>query len=432
MLSLLAWSVTGTYRALQSLVLLSVLLMLSADLFMVRAGFILILRWLIIFGALWSGIYMAVYKAKTFPLPFLPILVFSFIILITTLLSSYFLTISLFKLFSFTITTLAVFLCFHFSKHRLREFEQWALTVFSAVLIISIITIPVNPFAFKVNWNETGNGYFLGIFNHSQSFAVYLFFHLNWLLVLLIRKNLTVFCKIILGIAVAATIATSARTALAATVLTGLSCSFLALFKFNWIIALRKTFINIYLLFFIILISGVVVSQREAITKSVIKYVFKRGDLNNQSLSESFQRSRGFLIEKQMKNIEKNPMMGFGFGLASDPNDLEVKVIPGTSIPIQASVEKGFIFTAVLEEVGYIGLVSFLSVMLFLIGFCFINDSLVGTWLIFAAFWINIGEMIIFSPGGLGLYGWMMIGMAVVLKDRVVRNKTTDLKPAIR
>src|SRR5690606_29287512 len=66
--------------------------------------------------------------------------------------------------------------------------------------------------------------------------------------------------------------------------------------------------------------------------------------------------SRGDLIRSMWVNVVEDPLWGIGFGLPSDPRQLQVALDPVSGLPIGAAVEKGVMPLAIWEELGFFGL----------------------------------------------------------------------------
>ena len=111
-------------------------------------------------------------------------------------------------------------------------------------------------------------------------------------------------------------------------------------------------------------------------------------------------------------------MVGIGFGIESEPKQLMVTTTGALGLPTSASVEKGFLPSAVLEETGIIGAI--LVIVLF--------GALIRPLLrqmnpeIFAVaiscLLVNVGEMVFFSIGGPGIYFWVQVGLCYCLVQR--------------
>lgn len=148
------------------------------------------------------------------------------------------------------------------------------------------------------------------------------------------------------------------------------------------------------------------------IQQGVIDFIFKNGR-NGYDLAESFQGSRGFLILQQVNNIAANWGTGIGFGVPSTMEGLEIVRDPIFNLPIQAEVEKGMVFLAIIEENG-----AFVGTLVFVFIFVLLRhgqnkNKLMAFAPIVAGVLVNLGEAVFFSVGGIGLYVWFMIAFCL-------------------
>lgn len=155
---------------------------------------------------------------------------------------------------------------------------------------------------------------------------------------------------------------------------------------------------------------GVIVITVAALSGAGESFLLKRSGTDN--LGDAFSQSRGSAIEDQWRRFLSAPWQGHGFGVY--PNgEFPAGVTTVAGIPISAPVEKGFVPTAILEETGIIG-ASLFALLLWLCGReVWRNEDLSWIAVFVACLFINIGEAVILSPGGIGLYIWMLIMLAV-------------------
>lgn len=156
----------------------------------------------------------------------------------------------------------------------------------------------------------------------------------------------------------------------------------------------------------------------EAISGGVI--LQKLGDFSVKAIRSggdfSFERiyeSRIGLIEFSWHNFTQKPLTGIGFGTM-----LDARWAADASI-LTAPTEKGFLPTALLEEVGIPGTLCF---VLFLSAFFYHYWKLrnvIAIIMMICLLLLNLGEMMFFSFGGVGLYGWSMIGAGIAVGNRV-------------
>ncbi len=91
-------------------------------------------------------------------------------------------------------------------------------------------------------------------------------------------------------------------------------------------------------------------------------------------------------------------------------------------IPISASTEKGFIPTAVLEETGLIGTVFWLYFIFSLIRLALKSNDIRWIAMFFGCLFVNVGEAVFFSVGGIGLHLWLLIGLAIGVAGASTRD----------
>lgn len=137
-------------------------------------------------------------------------------------------------------------------------------------------------------------------------------------------------------------------------------------------------------------------------------YMAKRGGTTD--FSEAYSRSRGELIDKMVANIKEDPWAGIGFGIASEPTTMEISFDPVLGIPVGAAIEKGVLPLAVVEELGIPGALAVLAWIWLLVRRSVKGMGLVPLALLFTVLLLNMGEMMLFSAGGMGLLMLVLIG----------------------
>ncbi len=85
---------------------------------------------------------------------------------------------------------------------------------------------------------------------------------------------------------------------------------------------------------------------------------------------------------------------------------------PVFGLPVGASIEKGNMYSAILEEIGFAGFLLFAGLLVVLLNSICRSGQLEMVWLFFCALLVNIGEAVLFSPNGIGLLVWMLVLMA--------------------
>ena len=143
---------------------------------------------------------------------------------------------------------------------------------------------------------------------------------------------------------------------------------------------------------------------------TVAKFAFKRAEARD--VSGAFLESRGGGALSQWQNFVDQPWLGHGFGVYAHGSPSS-SVIEAFGIPISAPIEKGFVFTAVLEETGVLGGLLFFTMLFMLARAVWKNEDLRWVALFASCIAVNIGECILLAPGGIGLLDWLLIGMAI-------------------
>jgi hypothetical protein len=135
-----------------------------------------------------------------------------------------------------------------------------------------------------------------------------------------------------------------------------------------------------------------------------------------KNLSDSFLESRGKLITSSIYNFKENPLTGIGLGIGNQQNN----TVYLHEIPISSPVEKGFMPTALMEEIGILGTCS--TILFLLLIYKSIRPEY--TLLFWGSLFINLGEFIFFAIGGLGLIQWLMIFYAAApIQDAQLGNQ---------
>ena len=112
------------------------------------------------------------------------------------------------------------------------------------------------------------------------------------------------------------------------------------------------------------------------------------------------------------ENIEAQPWRGIGFGLASDPATMVVDRDPILDLPTGATIEKGVMPIAVLEELGAFGFIAVMLWLWMLISRAARGGGMTALAVFYTALLLNMGESVLFSPGGMGLLFLILIGWA--------------------
>ncbi|MGC6342369.1 O-antigen ligase family protein [Bisgaard Taxon 45] len=353
---------------------------------------------MILLGLINITIYLIQNKITTISKYLFWLCVLNIILILHSISVSYEVSISILKLLSWFIAAFVLINTWTaMSDQDKTQIYNFIISILKSVAIFSLPLFFIPEIGFARN----GTG-FQGLLNHPQAFGPTIA-----LLATIIVGNMLSSKKLITSdviwfcICLVLIILSEARTA-------GLALFLALLFSilFNPIL-LGKRFLeanpifkNKSLYIWLLIILGISVSTYPLYIDSVKNYVFKRTE--STTITELADASRGNLVESMIHNINKNPMFGIGFGVASEPNKLEIATDPIFGLPISATIEKGVLPVAVIEELGIL-----IGSLVFLWLFYSIKKSarsdIQKLAIVLCILCLNLGEYMFFSIGGMGM-----------------------------
>ncbi|MDN2578974.1 hypothetical protein [Aquibium sp. ELW1220] len=288
------------------------------------------------------------------------------------------------------------------------ERDRAAGELFGLLVLVLLVSLPL--IALPIGYLRNGTG-FQGILNHPQAFGPTMALLGAWAAARLLGERHPTWRSVILvGFCLFVVLASEARTAGVAMVL-GIGLSVMAAPGFSGV-SVRRLLPGLrsprlWTAFFAALLAGLMLAP--VIAQKFDHYITKSGRAEAGSLFQAYDQSRGRLIDKMTENIVKRPFTGSGFGIASEPALMIVRRDPILGLPVGASIEKGVLPLAIVEEVGIAGAL------------------LVGAWFFrlmrnagrrgiapfavgLTAIILNFGEATLFSAGGLGLLLLLLLG----------------------
>jgi len=149
------------------------------------------------------------------------------------------------------------------------------------------------------------------------------------------------------------------------------------------------------------------------LASSVVEFLNKGGRAIGEGAfdPEKLLSSRITLMQLSWDNFRQNPVCGIGFQVAKTEDFIRTATI------FSAPAEKGFLPTAVLEEGGFVGATTFIVFLLTFLAALRAERNTAGVVGFTTFLATNLGEVSIFSPGGPGAFGWVMVGAAMMLGD---------------
>lgn len=274
--------------------------------------------------------------------------------------------------------------------------------IYRTLTSVAVVSIPLTVLAVGYYLNDRG---FQGILHHPQAFGIVMALLgasaiSSWLTDRRQRWSLPVS-----ALAVAMVVLSGARTGGFALAI-GVSVMLIVRSR-GRLFALVKSVVRVRVVLLAITVASVL-----TLTGGVLQYIEKRPDVtvDRSTAAELYARSRGILILPMIRNILSDPIVGIGFGVPSSREN--VASSDGLfGIPTSASVEKGVMPLAVLEEVGVFGL-CLVSIWLWMGFRRSVRNGPTPVAVIATTLAVNLGEAILFSPGGTGLLFMVAIGWA--------------------
>jgi hypothetical protein len=153
-------------------------------------------------------------------------------------------------------------------------------------------------------------------------------------------------------------------------------------------------------------------ASRGKITATALSFVNKYNATSTTLDTSSIFASREALIAKSWETFLERPLTGIGFEVSLDRYFVENATL------FSAPIEKGFLPTAILEEVGIVGTVPFVVFLLLLIRVLWQRRSAAGLTMLLTYLITNLGEVTVFAFGGPALFGWLLVAAGFLLGDQ--------------
>ena len=424
---LAVYALRGPKESMESLSLLAFLLIINNGIAAISSSLSLF-RWLILFAVFGRLMWDSLSQKAPVPPAVMPLTIFSGTIFIFSFLFSYLPLVSALKVLTFFMGVSSALIGFYRTRH-LRDY--WIAWFLSLSLFIVILSMPL--LATPLGYLRNGSG-FQGILVHPQIFGPVAATIAAFLtgLYLFEKQNSHL---LLMGVAFAwiGVFASQSRTAFLAVAGSMAITLFVGIFFNNkWRPKITRVLSGGAAFFMAGFISLYLVINWADVKTSAVEFLLK--DDSDTSITEALQDSRSFLIDRSMANFRASPITGIGFGvpslITSGMNMVRIETGP-FGIPLGASVEKGFMPSAVLEETGLTGGILVLVLILSLMRPIIKTGRIYSFWIFTACLLINLGEMVFFSVGGMGMFLWILMAFCYVNSMPLKRNRMIRRKPSL-
>lgn len=402
------WALRGSFEAIQALTITWLIGSLNPALFR-GSDAEEILRWVVVLSCFCRVLLdLATSQKLKIPRPIIILTPFVAVVGVASIAVSYATIVSLFKLTIFYVGCITVLYLFWQGRYANEQWHSWFSAFFAVVVVASFPLIGHNLGYVR---NQSG---FQGLLSHPQTYGIFLPMALAYASGRLWQLGSNRRLLIIVIIGLVSLYATEARTGVLALVGGGALVAFTAIIS-----KIKREGITLRVrrnLIFPSAVAGIFLAlvltfAGEQLTKATVGFILKGGNARMEVV-EAFDRSRGKMIDQSLQNFSGSPLVGIGFGVASNPHAFAIDRDPIFGLPIGASVEKGFAVTALLEETGLVGVTLFGFFLVVFLRSIAKGRSWGPMWLAVTALMTNFGEYTIFSFGANGLLVWLMIGFS--------------------
>ena len=416
MLGVTFYALRGSKESIEALTMLAFMIVINKGL--ASVPLVSLFRWAILFAAFGRILWDSIMKDESFPSIMVPLMLFSSTVFLFSLMASQLPLVSVLKLISFAIGVGTIMIGLYRTMH-LREY--WVSFFLTLGVFILLASLPL--YGSRLGFLRNGTG-FQGIINHPQVYGSLAATTTSFLTgLVLFYGNRSRLILIALGIGWIGIFTSQSRTAFLALFTAFLLVLVGCLFNRSWFEKVSAAFTSLNSFFAMALLSVFLLLNWSSLQEGLTKFLLK--DDGDTSVAASLEDSRGDLIQRSMDNFMSAPITGIGFGVPSDPRLTRIET-GFLGLPIGASVEKGFMPSAVLEETGLAGALFVIMIIFALIIPVVKYGGIPLFWMLMTCFMINLGEMVFFSVGGMGLYLWLLIGFcysySIALSPKYYKN----------
>jgi hypothetical protein len=344
------------------------------------------------------------------------------------LINNYYIFVSLLKLTVFGVCSFGFMVAFQ-NNYRYKNFNLygWIISFFLSVSILWLLAYNLNvaymnrgELLYEKLWYGAA-----GCFNHPQVTGVVtaMFSMFSFLIFLTVREVPVIFSILSFVLNITMCFLSDARSGIFAVCLIILLTLVIILNSKTHLINFRfkKSSIRSGILVtslccaFLLMINFA--KSDSPVLGNIQTFLYKRDvDINGSFIDKVFS-SRAPLIQSSYETFLDNPIIGISFGTSYASSFRDNATL------LYAPTEKGFIITAVLEEVGVVGFVIFLMYIVSYLKYTYSTSNLIGVSMFACFLLMNFGEMIFFSFGGTGYICWVLISFSTFSKNLQINNE---------
>jgi hypothetical protein len=337
-----------------------------------------------------------------------PVWLFSVVEALTSLQTSPAVDISMLKVLEFICGITAVLVAYnHVKPSQLAGLQRWMITVGLTVIGLSALTL------LKPSIGLGGDQGLQGILNQPQALGIFMAPFAAWAIAgtLLMRRSATrleLWMALVLVVLIVLSKARTAGFGAGLGVIVVVATRALGRRRAGQATLGRPILIC---LLACIALAGFAATTG-GLSKIVNGYLYKGTEGQVNTLNQAFYNSRGGGALGEWDDFLAKPVFGNGFGVYPDGH-FPSGVTRVDGIPISAPIEKGFLPTAILQEGGAVGGALLLLIIGLLCVRTWRNTDLRWRAMFIACLGINVGECVFMSPGGIGIFDWLLLSLAM-------------------
>lgn len=412
---LAVWALRGPRQAIQSLSLVWMLGLLNPDLLAAevravwpRDSTLLLLKWMVLAAAAARCMLETLVRRESVPRPIFWLTLFCLSTGLASVATSGLPGISAAKLVAFWVGATTVILGFQHSAGYAREHRDWFTALATALVVLSV------PLLFVPVMYRYHDHLFRGLLMHPQYTALVFATIFAWMAGRCLTERHLAVGPLVAAIGALSVLwPTGSRTAVFAALLALGAALLIRLLVTRpslrqCVSALARP--RIAAAGFLVVVTAV--ASEGAMGESVSRFIQKRDPGTVLGASSELWSTREHMVRLQWHNFTQRPLFGNGFGVPSDLGEARIVQDPLTGFALSAPTEKGFLPTAVLEEAGVVGAVLLAAALVSLLMHVARASHFPRAWMAATALFVNFGESVFFSFGGVGMFLWLMVGYA--------------------
>jgi O-antigen ligase len=343
---------------------------------------------------------------------------FAFFVIIHSIFFSLEIEISILKIVNWTVVIITLLKAWSgLSKSEHIRMQMW---IKRFLLFIALSSLPFLLFS-EIGYRINGKG-FQGVLIHPQTFGMTIALLATIFFIQLFENKKSLwFSIVILFLLFWLIFLSESRTAFVSIIIT------MIIFHLYLCISIffskKYKFFFIFLFFYFLLIIIISTLFHFEIIQIYNHIISKSNRADSYDIFNSYIVSRNLTLVPMIENISKNFMTGIGFGVASDPFSMEVYYSSFFNLPISAFVEKTNLFIMIFEEIGIFGFILFVMWIFIIFYNSVMSNAPVNFLVLILILLMNMGEAVLFSPGGIGLL-FLILLTSVITRPKLILNSS--------